>query len=166
MHILYGCHFVAGMLMKLSTYSDYAMRVMIHLAAKDDALTSIRQVATIYDISQNHLMKVVQDLAGAGFIEAMRGRNGGIRLARPADQINLGSILRHTEKLTDLFVCDGCIIAPACGLPVVLREATAAFVAVFDRYTLADVARRKSDLAALLTIITDADPAVSRPDIH
>jgi len=145
--------------LKLSLYSDYAMRVMIHLAAKDDDLTSIRQVAAIYDISQNHLMKVVQDLASAGFIEAVRGRKGGIRLARPADQINLGSILRHTEKLTDLFVCDGCIIAPACGLPVVLKEATAAFVGVFDRYTLADVARRKSKLAALLSIITDAAPA-------
>lgn len=147
--------------MKLSIYSDYAMRVMIHLAAKDESLTSIRQVATIYDISQNHLMKVVQDLAGAGFIEAIRGRGGGIRLAQPANQINLGAILRHTEKLTDLFVCDGCIIAPACGLPIVLRQATAAFVAVFDQYTLADVARRKSDLAALLSIVTDAAPAGS-----
>ncbi|KNY30632.1 MULTISPECIES: Rrf2 family transcriptional regulator [Agrobacterium] len=139
--------------MKLSLYSDYAMRVMIHLAAKDEKI-SIREVADIYDISQNHLMKVVQDLAGAGFIEAVRGRNGGLRLAKPADQINLGSILRHTEKLTDLFVCEGCIIAPACGLPVVLREATAAFVAVFDRYSLADVVKKKSDLAALLTAIS------------
>lgn len=150
--------------MKLSIYSDYAMRVMIHLAAKNDRLASIRQVASIYDISENHLMKVVQDLAGAGFIQAIRGRNGGIRLAKPADQINLGSILRHTEKLTDLFVCDGCIIAPACGLPNVLREATAAFVAVFDRYTLADVAQKKSDLAALLSIISASDPSPKRRD--
>lgn len=141
--------------MKLSLYSDYAMRVMIHLAAKDEKV-SIREVAHIYNISQNHLMKVVQDLAGAGFIEAIRGRNGGIRLAKPADEINLGSILRHTEKLTDLFVCEGCIIAPACGLPVVLREATAAFVAVFDRYSLAEVAKKKSDLTALLTAISHA----------
>ena len=141
--------------MKLSLYSDYAMRVMIHLAAKDEKV-SIREVAHIYNISQNHLMKVVQDLAGAGFIEAIRGRNGGIRLAKPADQINLGSILRHTEKLTDLFVCEVCIIAPACGLPVVLREATAAFVAVFDRYSLAEVAKKKSDLTALLTAISHA----------
>lgn len=141
--------------MKLSLYSDYAMRVMIHLAAKDEKV-SIREVADIYNVSLNHLMKVVQDLAGAGFIEAIRGRNGGIRLAKPADQINLGSILRHTEKLTDLFVCEGCIIAPACGLPVVLREATAAFVAVFDRYSLSDVAKKKSDLTALLTAISHA----------
>lgn len=153
MHIFDECHYVAGKPMKLSLYSDYAMRVMIHLAAKDEKI-SIREVADIYDISQNHLMKVVQDLAGAGFIEAVRGRNGGLRLAKPADQINLGSILRHTEKLTDLFVCEGCIIAPACGLPVVLREATAAFVAVFDRYSLADVVKKKSDLAALLTAIS------------
>jgi len=155
MHIFDECYYVAGSQMKLSLYSDYAMRVMIHLAAKDEKV-SIREVAHIYNISQNHLMKVVQDLAGAGFIEAIRGRNGGIRLAKPADQINLGSILRHTEKLTDLFVCEGCIIAPACGLPVVLRGATAAFVAVFDRYSLAEVAKKKSDLTALLTAISHA----------
>ncbi len=140
--------------MKLSLYSDYAMRVMIHLAAKDEDLTSIKEVAAIYGISQNHLMKVVQDLAGSGFINAVRGRNGGIELTRPAREINLGALLRHTEKLTDLFVCDGCIIAPACGLPVVLREATAAFVGVFDRYTLEDVAKKKSDLASLLRIVS------------
>lgn len=154
MHVIDERHFVAGPRMKLSLYSDYAMRVMIHLAAKDDDLVSIREVAAIYDISQNHLMKVVQDLASSGFITAVRGRNGGIRLAHPAREINLGALLRHTEKLTDLFVCEGCIIAPACGLPAVLKEATAAFVAVFDRYTLADVANKKSDLAALLRIVS------------
>lgn len=154
MHVIDGSYFVAGTLMKLSLYSDYAMRVMIHLAARDEHLVSIRDVAIAYDISQNNLMKVVQDLAGAGFIDAVRGRNGGIRLARPADEVNLGAILRHSEKLKDLFVCDGCVIAPACGLPVVLREATAAFVGVFDRYTLADVAQKKSDLAALLSAIS------------
>lgn len=84
----------------------------------------------------------------------MRGRNGGIELGRSAKEINLGALLRHTEKLTDLFVCEGCIIAPACGLPVVLREATAAFVGVFDRCTLEDVAKKKSDLAALLRIVS------------
>ncbi|PYE87028.1 Rrf2 family transcriptional regulator [Phyllobacterium leguminum] len=148
--------------MKLSLYSDYAMRVMIYLAARDDRLAAIREVASAYGISQNHLMKVVQDLASAGFIDAVRGRNGGIRLAKPADEINLGSILRHTEKLTDLFVCAGCIIAPACGLPVILRQATAAFVAVFDRYTLADAAAKKSDLAALLSMVTYAQPSASQ----
>jgi Rrf2 family nitric oxide-sensitive transcriptional repressor len=153
MHVFDGGYYVADTIMKLSLYSDYAMRVMIHLAAKDEEQTSIREVAGIYGISQHHLMKVVQDLARAGFIKAARGRNGGIRLARSAKEISLGDLLRHTEKLTDLFVCKGCIIAPACGLPVVLREATAAFVGVFDRYTLEDVTTKKSDLAALLRLI-------------
>lgn len=148
--------------MKLSLYSDYAMRVMIHLAARDERLAAIKEIAAVYDISRNHLMKVVQDLVSAGFIESVRGRRGGIRLARSAEEIQLGSILRHTEKLTDLFTCDGCVIAPACGLPVVLREATAAFVAVFDKYTLADVAKRKSDLSALLRMISHAEPTMRR----
>lgn len=148
--------------MKLTLYSDYAMRVMIHLAAKNDNPASIREVAQIYGISQNHLMKVVQDLAGAGFIHAVRGRKGGIRLARPADEIVLGSILRHTEKLTDLVECGACLIKSACGLPPVLNEATAAFISVFDKYTLSDVVHQKSALVTLLTTISREEAKLQR----
>lgn len=96
------------------------------------------------------MMKVVQDLANAEFLESVRGRNGGIRLARPASEINLGALLRHTEELADLIDCEGCRIAPACALPSVLSEATAAFVAVFDKYTLADLVGKRSALGDLL----------------
>ncbi len=147
--------------MKLTRYTDYAMRVMIHLASHDGELSSIRQIAGVFDISQNHLMKVVQDLAAAGFVKAIRGRRGGLRLARPANEINLGKLLRHTEALTDLLDCSSCIIAPACALPPILTEATAAFVAVFDKYTVADLVDRRNQLRAMFSSEWKKDRAIN-----
>jgi Rrf2 family nitric oxide-sensitive transcriptional repressor len=135
--------------MKLTRYTDYAMRVLIHLAVSDSDLSSIAEIARAYDISQNHLMKVVQDLGAAGYVETLRGRNGGIRLGRPADQINVGELVRHTEAGFDLVDCPNCLIAPACGLPRILNEATAAFLGVLDKYSVADLVGRRHDLRAL-----------------
>ncbi|MCB8875958.1 RrF2 family transcriptional regulator [Acidisoma silvae] len=135
--------------MKLTRYTDYALRVLIHLAADQGELASIGRIAARYDISQNHLMKVVQDLGRAGFVETVRGRHGGLRLGRPAGDINIGALVRHTEGGFDLVDCEGCVIAHACGLPRLLAEATRAFLAVLDRYTLADVAARPTELRAL-----------------
>jgi len=125
--------------MRLTRFSDYAVRVALYLAAHDDRLCSIAEVAQAYEISQNHLMKVVSDLAGAGYIHSQRGRSGGIRLARPAAQINIGAMIRHTEGEVDLVGCKECRLAGACRLPGPLDEALAAFFAVLDKYTLADV---------------------------
>jgi Rrf2 family transcriptional regulator, nitric oxide-sensitive transcriptional repressor len=136
--------------MRLTKYTDYSIRVLIHVGTSDEELGSIREIAQRFEISQDHLKKVVQDLAAAGFIETVRGRNGGIRLARPAKDINLGSVLRHTEGLNALIECAGCPVSPACGLPPVLAEASAAFAAVFDKYTVADLVRRKPELRRLL----------------
>src|SRR6187402_2144477 len=102
--------------MKLTHYSDYALRVMIHLGLHDEGLTSISEIAEAYGISHNHLMKVVQDLAGAGYVTSIRGRNGGIRLARAASEINVGALLRHTEPDFNLVDCEHCSISPACTL--------------------------------------------------
>lgn len=135
--------------MKLTRYTDYAMRVLIHLGTRGDELSSIAEIARVYDISQNHLMKVVQDLGHAGFVETVRGRNGGIRLGRPADRINLGELVRHTEGGFDLVDCSSCMIAPACTLPRVLAEATRAFLAVLDKYTLVDLLDHRTDLRRL-----------------
>jgi Rrf2 family nitric oxide-sensitive transcriptional repressor len=146
--------------MKLTRYTDYSLRVLIHLAAHENELTSIGRIASRYVISQNHLMKVVQDLAGAGFVETVRGRNGGLRLARPAAEINVGDLVRHTEGGFDLVECGGCVIAPACGLPRILAEATRAFLATLDRYTIADISSRPADLRALFAL-KDTDAAVS-----
>lgn len=136
--------------MRLTRYTDYAMRVLIHLGSHPDRLCSIAEIARAYGISQNHLMKVVHDLGKSGYVTSVRGRSGGIRLARPADAINVGAVVRHTEDDFDLVECAACVIAPACGLTGVLGEALAAFLAVLDRYSLADLLTRRADIARLL----------------
>lgn len=138
--------------MKLSRYTDYAMRTLIYLANREAGLASIGEIARAYDISQNHLMKVVQDLGQAGFIETVRGRNGGIRLARPADEINVGALVRHTEDGFDLVDCSSCVIAPSCGLPRVLAEATRSFLETLDRYTVADLVAQPDAFRALFGV--------------
>lgn len=136
--------------MRLTRYTDYAMRVLLYLARDPQELRSISDISKAYDISQNHLMKVVSDLVGAGYLQSARGRNGGVRLARPAEQINIGALVRHTEDGFDLVGCGSCIIAPACGLTSVLDEAVQAFMAVLDKYSLADVLARGTDFGFLL----------------
>ncbi|MDQ2891992.1 MAG: Rrf2 family transcriptional regulator [Pseudomonadota bacterium] len=138
--------------MRLTRYSDYAMRVLMHLGAEPDRKASIAEIAAAYAISRNHLMKVVHDLGKAGYVASVRGRSGGIRLARAPADISLGAVLRHTEEGFDLVDCAHCLIAPACGLTAVVAEALAAFLAVFDRYSLEDILGRKPELRVLLGI--------------
>lgn len=135
--------------MRLTRYTDYAMRVLLRLAVQPDEVCSIAEIARAYGISQNHLMKVAHDLGKAGYIESVRGRSGGIRLAQPADRINVGEVVRQTEQGFELVECGTCVIAPACGLTGVLDEALAAFMAVLDRYTLADLLLKRSKLMRL-----------------
>lgn len=135
--------------MRLTRYTDYAMRVLLYLGARPEALCSISEVSRAYGISQNHLMKVVNDLARAGYVASVRGRFGGIRLGRPAGEINVGAVVRHTEDGFDLVDCAGCVIAPACGLTGALDEALAAFMRVLDDYTLEDLLARRGDMRRL-----------------
>src|SRR3546814_824132 len=127
------------------------MRALLYLGTRPDRLCSIAEVARGYGISQNHLMKVVNELVRAGYIEGVRGRFGGIRLGRPPEDINMGAVVRHTEDGFDLVDCGSCIIAPACGMTGILHQAVAAFLAVLDGYTLADLLTKRSDLAKLFT---------------
>ncbi|WAC25491.1 RrF2 family transcriptional regulator [Ancylobacter sp. SL191] len=136
--------------MRLTRYSDFAMRVMVYLAARDEGPCSVAEIAGAYGISQNHLMKVMNDLGRAGFITAARGRRGGFRLARPAETINMGALLRHTEEDFALVDCPNCRLGGCCALSAVLDEALAAFLGVFDRYTLADVMSRGEGFAAII----------------
>jgi Rrf2 family nitric oxide-sensitive transcriptional repressor len=138
--------------MRLTHYTDYAMRVLIHLGTQPGKVCSIAEIARTYGISQNHLMKVAHHLGKAGYVEGVRGRSGGIRLARPADRIGVGDVVRHTEEGFDLADCGGCTIAPACGLTGVLAEALRAFMAVLDRYTLADLIKKRAKLADLFKV--------------
>lgn len=135
--------------MKLSLYSDYALRILIYLATHPGDLVPIRRIAAVYDISQNHLMKVAQDLGQAGIIETVRGRNGGLRLGRPVEQITIGTVVRRTESRAPIIDCSTCLISPGCCLPTMFHEAKEAFLAVLDRYTLADAVAQSRNLDRL-----------------
>jgi Rrf2 family transcriptional regulator, nitric oxide-sensitive transcriptional repressor len=142
--------------MRFTRYTDYAMRVLVHLAAHDGQTVSIQEIARAYGISKDHLMKVVQQLSRAGFVSAQRGRGGGLRLGRPATEIRIGEVVRETEDGFQLVDCGNCKVAPICGLPRALNEATAAFLAVLDRQTLAMVV---TDHAATRRLLALAEPS-------
>ena len=135
--------------MRLTRYTDYAMRVLLYVGARPERLCSIAEISRAYGISQNHRMKVVHDLGKAGYLASARGRFGGIKLGRAPEDIIVGAVVRHTEDGFDLVDCGTCIIAPACGLTGALREALAAFLAVLDGYTLADLLAKRSEIANL-----------------
>lgn len=140
--------------MRLTRHTDYALRVLILLAAHPRDFASIAEISVAFGVSQNHLMKVVQGLAAAGFVETVRGRHGGLRLARAPAAISIGAVVRHSEENFEIAECGACVIAPACGLTAVLDEALNAFIAVLDRYSLADVAAQRSRLATILGLNT------------
>ena len=146
--------------MRLTRYTDYAMRVLLYLGARPERLCSISEIAGAYDISQNHLMKVVSDLVNAGYLVSVRGRFGGVRLARAPIEINIGAVVRHTEDGFDLVDCGSCIIAPACGLTGALHQALAAFMQVLDGYTLENLLSRRADLSGLFDQAGSRVPAL------
>ncbi len=125
--------------MRLTRYTDFAIRTMLYLAAHEDRLCSIGEIAESYGISQNHLMKVASDLAGSGYVQSLRGRGGGLRLARPASEINIGEMVRHTEGQVDLVGCGSCALAPACGMVCAFKNAVEAFFTTLETYSLADI---------------------------
>ena len=130
--------------MRLTTFSDYTLRVLMYLALHPNRFVTIPEIAVAFGVSTNHLMKVVQQLAASGDVVTLRGPHGGLRLGRPADAISVGSVIRASEPDMALAPCSECIIQPACGLTGALDQAIAAFMAVLDAYTVADlVGRRK-----------------------
>jgi Rrf2 family nitric oxide-sensitive transcriptional repressor len=140
--------------MRLTTYTDYTLRVLIRLAMQPDRLTTIADIANDYEISENHLTKVVHQLGVAGYVETVRGRNGGIRLLKRPGDINIGEIVRRAEPDFDLVPCftdsSACPIEPACVLKDALAGARDAFLTALERYTLADLVAPRRKLAALL----------------
>lgn len=126
--------------MRLTTFSDYTLRTLMFLAVRGQS--TIAEISNLYGISETHLTKVIHQLGLAGDIETTRGRNGGIRLAKSPAHIAVGDVVRRTEDLA-LVTCfhgGACLISPACVLQAALKEAMAAFLAVLDRYTIADLA--------------------------
>jgi len=136
--------------MRLTRFTDYALRVLIYLGSRPDQVCSISDIAAGYRVSQNHLMKVVHDLVIAGYVAGVRGRLGGVRLALAPDRINIGAVVRRAEGEPPLADCDACPIAPSCDLISVFDQAKRAFFAVLDRHTLADILRDPESLRRLL----------------
>jgi Rrf2 family transcriptional regulator, nitric oxide-sensitive transcriptional repressor len=140
--------------MRLTLHTDYSLRVLIHVAIADGALVTINDISESFEISKHHLMKVVNDLGQKGYLDTVRGRGGGIRLRRPARDINIGQVVRDTEDRLDVIGCLAqrgyCRIQRACVLRGVLRDATDAFLDVLDAYTLADLIKPQRALSSLL----------------
>jgi Rrf2 family transcriptional regulator, nitric oxide-sensitive transcriptional repressor len=132
--------------MRLTLYTDYSLRVLLYLASHKDQTVTITELADFYKISRNHLVKVVHELGLSGYILTSRGKNGGIRLAHPAEEIVIGEVVRETEPDFNLLECfdpmtDKCVITKTCSLKGALFEAHAAFIGTLDKYTLADAAK-------------------------
>lgn len=129
--------------MQLTRYTDYSLRVLVYLGMKTDGWATITELAEFYGVSRNHLVKVVHHLAQQGFIHTLRGKHGGMALARVPEQIRIGDVVRSTEPNFDIAECfnrttSRCVLAPDCHLKSILNEANLAFLAVLDRYTIAD----------------------------
>ena len=128
--------------MRLTRYTDYALRTLIYIGLREPRQSSIAEIARAYGISESHLTKVVHQLGRLGLIQTIRGRGGGLRLAKPPAEIVVGAVVRATEDdlaLVECFAAGSCAITAPCRLRRVLGEALAAFLAVLDGYTLADL---------------------------
>lgn len=135
--------------MRLSTFSDYNLRVLMYLGVQRDRLATIAEIAAVHEISENHLMKVVHQLGRSGYIETVRGKGGGMRLAKAPREIVLGKVIRQTEGDFAMVECfadnSSCRILSACRLKGILGEALSAMFLVLDDYTLADLLERPQD---------------------
>lgn len=142
--------------MKLTLLTDYALRVLIFVSTKEGELSTIGEIAGAFDISKAHLMKVVHKLGQHGYLENIRGKNGGMRLRGTPETIVVGAVVRSMEEDLCVIGClgepDFCRIQTACVLRGALREATRAFLAVLDTYTLADLIAPRVRLGRLLSI--------------
>lgn len=137
--------------MRLTHYSEYSLRVLMYLALHPERLCSIAEIAQAYRISENHLTKVAHALGKQGLVETLRGRGGGLRLARPPEAISLGEVVRQAEGALQAPDCRQCPAVSACTLTNVFNRAFDAFLAVFDAYTVADIIRPGDRLRALLS---------------
>jgi Rrf2 family transcriptional regulator, nitric oxide-sensitive transcriptional repressor len=150
--------------MHLTQYTDFALRTLIALAVSPAERSTVSEISHAYQISRHHLVKVAGRLAELGFIETMRGKGGGLRLARRPQRICIGEVVRAMEAELGVVECltaggGRCVIAPACRLKSILHDATARFLEELDQYTLADVLKSRVPLARLLGIPVSIEPA-------
>jgi len=151
--------------MRLTSFTDYSLRVLMYVAAQPDRHTTIAEIAAAFVISESHLTKVVHHLGKKGLLTNARGRGGGVALASAPDRINLGAVVRAAEADGALVECfntetNHCLITPVCGLRGVLEQALAAFYSVLDHYTLADITANRTTLQAVLGVALTEDGAI------
>lgn len=140
--------------MQLTQFTDYSLRALIFIATQHETVT-INEIAAAYDIKKNHLTKIIHNLAKLGMVKTLRGKNGGIALACPAESLNLKEIIAQLESHFDLVPCfnrekQNCCIAPVCRLKGILHDAMHAFLDVLAQYTLADIVQNRLALNAIL----------------
>ena len=143
--------------MRLTQATNYSVRILLYCAANPDRLSRVADIAASFGMSETHLFKILRVLVDNGFVQTIRGRNGGIALGRPAEEITVGEVVRAAEEtfvLADCFDEKGhdCPLTQSCAYNRILREALGAFFEVLDRYTIADVAGERPDLRFLLGI--------------
>lgn len=153
--------------MQLTRFTDYSLRVLIYLGLQQDRLSTISEIAATFGISENHLMKVVHRLGLQGYIETVRGKGGGMRLARAAKLINIGQVVRDTEENMDIAECFGsggsnCFLLPACVLKSALTEARQSFLATLDRYRLSDLLANQKAPSVVAPLKLERRPAPVR----
>tara|TARA_R110001583_G_scaffold21088_4_gene80276 strand:- start:8810 stop:9310 length:501 start_codon:yes stop_codon:yes gene_type:complete len=149
-----------GEQMHITRYTDYSLRVLMYLAVNQERLSTINEIAQSYAISKNHLMKIVQQLNVKGYLLAIRGKNGGIKLNRSPNDINIGELVREIEDKNKLVECFGdnnqCVITPSCQLKGIFAQAQESFFQVLDKYTLQDLAGVNARHALGEILISDA----------
>ena len=143
--------------MQITTRTDYSLRMLIYLYTHQGEPVGVQQVADAYGISVNHLAKVAQTLVRAGWVESVRGRNGGFTITPAALEVSIGEIFRYTETNMELVACFGseesCVIEPVCGLKHLLEQAKQAFLKELDQKRLPDIASKRAKLAKLIPLI-------------
>lgn len=141
--------------MQLTRHTDYSLRVLIYLGMKTDGWATVTELANFYTISRNHLVKIVHQLAQQQYILTRRGKNGGLRLAKPPEQIKIGDVVRATEPnfyIVECFERDNkkCVLLPGCGLKSILYDANTAFLAALNRYSLLDAMAQPENVYRLV----------------
>lgn len=155
--------------MQLTRFTDYSLRVLIYLGQQSEKLVTIREIAEKHGISENHLMKIVHRLGLQGYVTTVRGKGGGMRLARSPDMINLGDVVRDTEENMDIAECFAanmrttCALLPACALKTVLLEARKNFLATLDAYRLSDLMQQPAGTPALARMSAPASRKKAAP---
>ncbi len=154
--------------MHLTAYTDYSLRVLIYLGIQQHRLATIGEISETYGISANHLMKIIHNLGKLGYIDTIRGRAGGIKLAGKPKEVNLGQLVRQVEPDFAIVDCfdpkrrSGCLISPACRLQLVFDKAVQGFLNVLDQHTLADLLQNPTRLKSLLRIETPESSVCDR----